>query len=699
MAELSKKQAIERVQKLRDSINYHRHLYHVLDKEEISEDALDSLKKELFDLEQKFPELITPDSPTQRIGGQPLKEFPKVAHPKPMISFNDAFDYEDMKAWESRFEKLLSGSKEHGYYCELKIDGLAIELTYKEGLFTIGSTRGNGLVGENVTQNLKTVEAIPLHLRDIEEVAGSLKKLGLERLSKNVAAALASTIVIRGEVFQNLADFKKLNKERERKGLKIYANPRNLAAGSIRQLDPRITASRHLDSFAYSLVTDLGQKTHEEEHLILKALGFKTSSHTKLVKDLKGIQEYRDYWEKNREKLPYEIDGIVVILNNNKAFERLGSVGKSPRAGIAYKFSPKETETVVENITVNVGRTGVLTPLAILRPVQIGGVTVSRATLHNLDEIKRLGVKIGDTVIVGRAGDVIPDIRKVLTELRTGKEKDFKMPAKCPICTSEITKVKNQVAYKCSNKDCPAIKREGLYHAVSRQGFDIDGLGPKIIDQLLDAALIRDMADLFNLQKTDLLNLERFAETSAQNLLDAIQQKKEVSLSRFIYALGIEHVGEETSRLVLRKIQSRIKNKKIPPLVLWEILSSITLENLQTVGDIGPVVGESIYNWFHNQQNQKLINKFDQYGLTLSNDLSGQSQKFAGKIFVFTGSMESISRDEAKEIVRNLGGEVSSSISKNVDYVVAGTDPGSKFKKAKESGVKIISEEEFKKML
>ncbi|MBI2068717.1 MAG: NAD-dependent DNA ligase LigA [Candidatus Yanofskybacteria bacterium] len=669
--EATKNEARERIEKLKTTINKHRYLYHVLDKQEISEEALDSLKKELFDLEQQFPELITPDSPTQRVGGKPLKEFKKVKHPEQMLSFNDAFDEKDMKDWEARFEKIFPGAKRDGYYCELKIDGLAIELTYKNGFLEVGSTRGDGLIGEDVTQNLKTVEAIPLKLK-----------------IPNSKFQIPKELVVRGEVFITKKDFERINKEQEKAGLKTYANPRNLAAGSIRQLDPKITSSRNMDSFAYSLVTDLGQKTHEDEHRILKDLGFKTNPHNKFAKDLEEVQKFRDYWEEHRDKLNYEIDGIVVILNDDKSFQRTGVVGKAPRGAIAYKFSPKEAETVVEDIIVQVGRTGVLTPVAKLKPVSIGGTTVSRATLHNLDEIKRLGVKIGDTVIVGRAGDVIPDVKKVLKELRTGKEKEFHMPSKCPVCKEPIQKIEGQVAYKCANKNCPAIRREAIYHFVSKRAFNIDGVGPKIIDQLMDAALIKDAADLFTLKKDDLLNLERFAEKSAENVVNAIQGKKRVPLDKFIYALGIDHVGEEMA-FVLAKRFKKLEN-----------LKNASLEELESAPDIGPVVAESTYNWFQKKYNQNLLNKFREAGVkVLEEKMSAKSEKLAGKTFVLTGTLESLGRDEAKDRIRELGGDISSSVSKEIDYVVAGTEPGSKYDKAKKLGVKAIDEKEFLKML
>ncbi len=677
----------ERINKLRKAIDHHRYLYHVLDKPEISDSALDSLKKELFDLEHQYPELITPDSPTQRVGGKPLKEFKKVKHLEPMLSFNDAFNEEDMKDWQNRSDKILRNSNPGGYYCELKIDGLAIELTYEDGLLKICSTRGDGMIGEDVTQNLKTVEAIPIKIISPEEVIKNLKEAGLDHFIKRVTEALAGQLIIRGEVFITRKEFDNINKQQKRLGLKEYANPRNLAAGSVRQLDPQITKSRNLDSFSYSLKTDLGQKKHEEEHLLLKAMGFKTNPHNKFLEDLADVQKFRDYWEKNRLKLNYEIDGIVVIVNENKNFEHLGVVGKAPRGAIAYKFSPIEAETVVEDIIVQVGRTGTLTPVAVLKPVGVGGVTVSRATLHNLDEIRRIGVKIGDTVIVGRAGDVIPDIYRVIKELRTGKEREFHMPRKCPVCGEKIEQISNQVAFKCVNKNCPAIRREAIYHFVSKRAFDIDGVGPKIIDQLMDTALIHDASDLFYLKRPDLLNLERFADKSADNAIQAIQEKKTVSLDKFIYSLGIEHVGEETAFTLAKNF------KKL------EKIRHAGLEDLQNISDIGPVVAKSIIEWFQKPYNQKLIDKFKKAGIkVLEEKTTKGSDRLAGKTFVITGSLESMSRDQAKDRIREFGGDVSSSVSKNTDYVVAGSEPGSKYDKAQKLGVKIISEKEFLKI-
>ena len=524
---MDKKEAQDRIKKLREVINHHRYLYHVLDKQEISDAALDSLKKELFDLEQEFPNLITADSPTQRIGGKALKEFKKIKHGQRMTSFNDAFSKEDMQDWQERFIKLVSEKEKNkiDYYAELKIDGLAIELIYENGIFKTGSTRGDGIIGEDITENLKTVDAIPLSLQTTNY-------------------KLPTQLIVRGEVFITKKEFERINKEQKEKGLPVYANPRNIAAGSVRQLDPKITAGRKLDSFAYELLTDLGQVTHEDKHKILKDLGFKTNKHNKYCKNLEEVFEFHKKWIKEREKLDYEIDGVVVLVNNNEIFEKLGIVGKAPRAGIAFKFPQAQSTTKVLDINVQVGRTGAMTPVAILEPVQVTGITISRATLHNEDEIKRLGLKIGDTVIVGRAGDVIPDIIKVLPELRTGKEKEFKMPEVCPACGTKLVKLEGEVLLRCPNKNCFAQKRRNFYHFVGRAAFNMDGLGPKIIDRLLDEGLVQDPSDLFDLKEGDVKNLERFAEKSAENLIKSIQEKTEITLAKFIYALGIRNIGE-----------------------------------------------------------------------------------------------------------------------------------------------------------
>jgi len=688
---MTKEEVKKRIEKLKKAINHYRYLYHVLDQQEISDAALDSLKKELFDLEQKYPEFITVDSPTQRVGGKPLEKFEKVSHPKPMLSFNDAFSEKDMEDWLERNSKLLT-SEEIGkidFYCEPKLDGLAIELIYEDGIFKIGSTRGDGLIGEDVTQNLKTIDAIPLKIRDISDILEDLEKEGLKDISKNIKEQCLKEVVARGEAIISKKDFEKVNKEQEKLKLPIFANPRNLAAGSIRQLDPKITAKRRLDSTAYALVTDLGQETHEQEHKILHTLGFKTNNkYSKYCRNLKEVFYFRNFWLENREKLPYEIDGVVVIINNNKIFEKLGVVGKAPRGAIAFKFPLKQAETIVEDISVQVGRTGAITPVAHLKPVEVGGVTITRATLHNEDEIKRLGVRVGDTVIVGRAGDVIPDVIQVLSELRTGREKEFRLPRNCPVCGSKLIKPEGEVVWRCPNSNCPARKRESLYHFTSKKAFDIEGLGPKIIDQLMDENLISQAPDIFELKEGDLIPLERFAEKKAKNIIEAIEKSKKIFLTRFIFSLGIRHAGEETAVDLANYFGSIEKLKKT------------TKEELERIPDVGPKVSESIYNWFRQKRNQKLIDGLLKVGVKIQYQKSKiKNQKLRGLTFVLTGSLETMTREETKERIRLLGGEISETVSKKTDYIIVGKEPGSKFEKAKKVGVKTINEKEFLQML
>ena len=490
-------------------------------------------------------------------------------------------------------------------------------------------------------------------------------------------------MVVRGEVFITKKEFKRINKLQKEKGLPAYANPRNIAAGSVRQLDPKITASRKLDSFAYELISNLGQKTHEEKHKILKDFGFKTNKHNKYCKSLEEVVKFREHWIKQREKLDYEIDGIVVVANNNRTFEKLGVVGKAPRAAIAFKFPQAEAVTKVLDIKVQVGRTGAITPVAVLKPAQVTGITITRATLHNEDEIKRLGVKIGDTIVVGRAGDVIPNIIKVLPELREGNEKSFKMPEKCPACNTKLIKLEGEALLKCPNPKCFARQRRNFYHFVSRPAFDIDGLGPKIINKLLDEGLVQDPSDLFELKEGDIVPLERFAEKSAENLVNSIQSKKEISLARFIYALGIRNVGQETAIELAKRFGSvkQIKEAK--------------LEEIDSILDIGPVVAKSIYEWFSDKDNLKFLEKLQKFVKIQNTNYKSQNLKLAGQTFVLTGSLKSMTRDQAKEKIRELGGDIAGSVSSKTDFVVAGSEPGSKAEKAKKLGVKIISEKEF----
>ena len=657
----------QRIDKLKKLINHHRYLYHVLDKQEISDEALDSLKKELFDLEQKYPDLITPDSPTQRVGGQPLKKFKKVKHSEKMLSFNDAFSKEDIYDWQDRISKLLTEQEKNqiDFYCELKIDGLAIELVYEKGILKTGSTRGDGQIGEDITQNLKTIEAIPLSLLPITNYQ------------------LPTRLVVRGEVFISKKEFENVNRIQQQKGLPLYANPRNIAAGSVRQLNPKITASRRLDSFTYDLVDYPETATHEIKHKILKEMGFKTNDHNKYCRALEDVFSFYDSAAKLREKLDYDIDGVVVIINNNKIFQKLGVVGKAPRGAIAFKFAQSQATTKVEDIKVQVGRTGAMTPIAVLKPVQVSGITISRATLHNEDEIKRLGLKIGDTVVVGRAGDVIPDVVKILPELRTGKEKNFIMPKICPSCKTKLEKSETESLWRCPNQKCFARQRRAFYHFISRAAFNIEGLGPKIIDRLLDEGLVQDPSDLFKLNEGDVVLLERFDKKSAKNLIDSISEKKEITLSKFIFALGIRNIGAETAVDMAEHFGS------------LEKLRQAKLEDFDAIINIGPIVAKSAHEWFQENDNVKFLDKLLEARIKIKNPPQKKRNKLAGRIFVFTGTLDSIERESAKERVRNLGGQVSESVSSETSFVVVGSKPGSKAEKAKKLGLKIINEKQF----
>jgi DNA ligase (NAD+) len=697
---MNKIEAKQRIEKLKKEINYHRYLYHVLDKQEISDEALDSLKNELFLLENQYPELITSDSPSQRIGGKPLNKFEKYTHKYPMLSFFDAFSEKEMEDWEKRYTRFLDNNLGGGfdkYYCELKIDGVAIELVYSKGILKVGATRGDGKVGENITQNLKTISAIPLKILEKKEIVRNMKKFNLIDIAENIEKnGLPEEIIVRGEVFINKSDFEKLKKEQEKKGEKAYANPRNFVAGSIRQLNPKITAKRNLDSFIYSLITDLGQKTHEQEHNILKALGFKINKNNKSAKNLKEVFQFRNYWDKKRETLSYQIDGVVVILNSERDFKKAGVVGKAPRAAMAYKFSPIETTTKLLDIKLQVGRTGAITPVAILKPVEIGGVVVSRATLHNFDEINRLNLKIKDTVIIRRAGDVIPKITGNLPNLRTGKEKEISIPKYCPYCNSPIEKKKDEVVYKCSNRKCFAVQRESIYHFVSKSAFDIVGLGPRIIDKLLDNNLIISPSDIFNLKKEDIKELEGFREKSAQNIISSIEKRKRISLPRFIFSLGIPLIGEETAIDLSNKLFFQSKK----PQDLLKKIEKIQSEDLEKIQDIGSKTAKEIMEWFKEKRNKKLINDLDKIGIKFEKlKIKKQIKKLKDKKFIFTGSLQSLSREKAKERIRELGGDVSSSISKNIDFVISGSKVGSKFEKSKKLGLKILNEEEFLKII
>ncbi len=664
----TKPEAKKRIEKLKKEINYHRYLYHVLDRQEISESALDSLKHELYVLEQDCPEFITPDSPTQRIGGDPLKKFIKVRHPESMLSIEDIFNFQELNDWEDYMKDYLSkqvGSfPKFAYFCERKIDGVDIVLTYKKGILFNAATRGNGLIGEDVTQNIKTIEAIPLHLeKDVD-------------------------IVVRGEIFLQKKIFQKLNQNREKQNLSLYANPRNIAAGSIRQLDPKVTASRSLDCYIFEIITDLGQTTHQETHEILKQLGFKTDSDTGFCSDLKQVQEYYSYWWKKRPGNQFDYDGVVVVLNNIDLQKNLSYIGKSPRWMRAYKFPGEQVTTTIEDIIIQVGRTGALTPVAKLKPIQLMGSTISRATLHNEDEIERLDARVGDTVIIEKAGDVIPAVVKVLKNLRAGKELKFKMPLKCPICNGLVKRKDGEVAYYCLNRSCFASQQRKISYFVSKKGFDIEGLGIKIVKQLMEQGLIRDGADIFTLTRGDLEPLERFAEKSADNLIKAITKSKEIELPHFIQALGIRHIGEQMA-IDLAGHFGR-----------FEKLTQAKEEELIAIPEIGPIAGQSIVNWFNDKKNQKLLEKINKYGVRIkAYSLPEIKQTLKGKNFVLTGVLKSMSREKAKEMIQALGGKVLNTVSSKTNFVVCGENPGSKYDKAKQLGIKIIREKELLPML
>ncbi|MDD4995439.1 MAG: NAD-dependent DNA ligase LigA [Patescibacteria group bacterium] len=681
---MDKNQAKIRIKKLRDEINRHRYLYHVLDKIEISDAALDSLKHELWKLEQEFPYLITPDSPTQRVGGVPLKEFTQVRHGSPMLSIEDIFEYSELEAWLERCRKILA-REDFDFYTEIKMDGLALSLIYRDGALVTGATRGDGRTGEDVTQNVKTIEAIPLRLR--EPSPAEIKNFGSDKFKKFVESGFRGDFEIRGEAFMTKTVFEKLNQEQKKNGLPEFANPRNVSAGSIRQLDSKITASRHLDFFGYDVITDLGLESHEQVHDLMKLLGIKINPESRHCRNIKEVHEYHEKIRKIRPRLNYWTDGIVVIVNFVPAFKKLGVIGKAPRAAIAYKFPAEQVTTVVREVRWQVGRTGAITPVAVMNPVHVAGTTVTHATLHNIDEIKRLGVKIGDTVILEKAGDIIPKVVKVLANLRGGKEKEIRAPEKCPVCGSPIVRRSGEVAIYCSNSKCFAKDMERIIHFVSKRAFDIDGLGIKIVEQLMNQGLVSTPADIFTLTAGDVEPLERFAEKSSANLVAAIKEKKNVSFARFIYSLGIRHIGEETA-VKLAEHFGRLEN-----------LEKSNLPELVAVPDVGEVVAQSVYDFFRDDRSKKLIADLIKNGVKVGTEAVRKNRPLSGKSFVLTGSLDSMSRDEAKDRIRALGGDVSSTVSKNTDFVVAGTEPGSKYDKAKKLGVKILSESELLKFL
>lgn len=692
-----------RVEALRKSIEKHRYDYHVLDKEEISAEALDSLKRELSELETRYPELITPNSPTQRVAGEPLKQFEKVPHKVPQWSFNDAFTENDIRDFDARVKKFLNQSIDSGtdasgvtwtpselaelkkitptYVTELKIDGLKVVLEYVDGVLKTAATRGDGKVGENVTHNIRTIDSVPLRLEEPVD------------------------IIVEGEVWMSKKNFEKLNKQQEKAGLPLYANPRNVAAGSVRQLDPKIAESRKLDVFIYDIAQydeKKSPKTQNEELQLLRHLGLKVNQYARVAKNIDEVIAFWKTWQSKAKKEDYWIDGVVVKVNEVLVQRAIGYTGKAPRFGIAFKFAAEQVTTIVEDIQLQVGRTGVITPVAHLRPVEVAGSTVSRATLHNEDEIARLDIRIGDTVILQKAGDVIPDIVKVLTEFRTGKEKKFKFPTHVEECGGDgrIERIPGQAAYRCVVRDSGTMHRRRLHHFVSKKCFDIDGMGPKQIDALLEHGLINSSDDIFTIKKGDLLVLPRFAEKSVDNLLSAIDKARTVSLPRFLFALSIDHVGEETAEDIAKHFKTLAAIRKVVMTNVYEDAVS----DFTAIDGIGDVVARSLVDWFSLPAHQALLDRLLNHVKVLT--FEGSNLKRGGKMdisffenktFVLTGTLETMSRDEAKALIKERGGDVSGSVSAKTDYVLAGAEAGSKLDKAVELGIKIIDEKEFLK--
>ncbi|MBI5135529.1 NAD-dependent DNA ligase LigA [Candidatus Uhrbacteria bacterium] len=688
---MNREQAKVRIKKLRDEIDRHRYLYHVLDRIEISDSALDSLKHELDVLEREHPECIVPTSPTQRVGGKPLDAFQKVVHRQPMLSINDVFSPDEVKEWEARIAGMDPEATALGFYTELKMDGLAVRLRYDRGALVLAATRGDGRVGEDVTNNIRTIESIPLQLAlpssRWQELSPAQRAVLPRSLAQHVDRAIESgEIEIGGEVIILKKDFDTLNRMQEKSGQPLFANPRNLAAGSIRQLDPAMAASRRLQYVGWDIVTDLGQQRHQQSHLLLQLMGFKVNQcWERWCRSVEDVIEHYQTIGQQRDRLPFWIDGVVVIVDSVARYRRLGVVGKAPRGIIAFKYAGQQGTTMLKDIIVQVGRNGTLTPVAVLDSVQVAGTTVSRATLHNADEIERLGVKIGDTVIIEKAGDIIPKVVRVLENLRSGNEKQFHFPTKCPMCGSAVER--KGVAYYCTNRNCFATQRERIAHFVSRHAVDIDGLGDKIIEQLLTEGLIKDASDLYELTVGDLEPLERFAQKKASNLVEAIAARRSVPLDRFIFALGIPQVGEQTARDLAAHFGS------------WKAIADASAEELEVVDDVGPIVSASVRDWLEQREHQNFLDRLLKHITVVNSQFPIPDSQLLGKTFVFTGELDSMSREQAQEKIRSLGGKATGSVSSETDFVVAGTDPGSKLEKAKKLGVKVLDEREFLKLI
>jgi DNA ligase (NAD+) len=667
------KDAEKKIAALREKIRHHEYLYYVVDQPEISDGEFDKLMRELKDAEAKHPELLTADSPTQRVGGKPREGFVKVRHSSPMLSLDNTYNEEELRDWERRVHE-LSGRKDVEYVCELKLDGMSLALIYEDGRLARGITRGDGTVGEDVTLNVRTVRSVPL----------SIPK---EKLKK---AGIPANFEVRGELLMPTASFKKVNEERERKGLPTFANPRNFTAGTVRQLDANVTAERRMDFFPYILL-ESGRTYFDRHSKTLDALevaGFKVNQNHKLVHNMDEAWAFIQHWEEKRESLPYEIDGIVLKVDRTAWQDELGFTGKAPRWAIAYKYAARAGITKLEDIRVQVGRTGKLTPVAMLAPVLIGGTTVRNATLHNMDEIERLGVKIGDWVQVERGGDVIPKVAKVIDDKDHPRgTRVFEMPENCPVCGTKIVRTEGEVDYRCVNANCPAKLRETILHFASRGVMNIDGMGDALVNQLTERGLVKNVADIYKLTKADLLSLERMGDKSAQNILDEIENSKKLPLERVIYGLGIRMVGERTAQFLAEHFGS------------MEALEKAGVEDLQDVNEVGPRIAESIGEFFGIAANRKLVERLREAGLTLTGKKKERGTKLAGKTFVLTGTLAHFSRDEAKKLIEDAGGKVTGSVSKKTDYVVAGADAGSKLDKAKELGVKVIDEKDLQRLL
>lgn len=665
--------AKKRVRELREQINYHNHRYYVLDSPEISDAEYDALMAELRRLEEEHPELITTESPTQRVGAAPVEAFGVVEHPMPLLSLSNVFSYDELLAWHKRISNLVPG-QDMDFVCELKLDGLAVALTYTDGRLTTGATRGDGYHGEDITQNLRTIKSIPL----------------------TVPKDAPRKFEVRGEVYLSRSGFEKLNKERAEEGQPLFANPRNAAAGSVRQLDPRVTAKRPLDIYIYSLGYAEGEgvggrempPTHWETMEYLKSLGFKISPYNAHVSDISDADKYHQRWEEERESLEFDADGVVIKVDSFELQRVLGTVGHDPRWATAYKFPAIQVTTRLLDIGINVGRTGSLNPYAILEPVSVGGVTIKRAALHNEEDIRRKDIRIGDTVVVQRAGEVIPEVVAPVVSKRTGQERLFVMPARCPVCGGEVVKPEGEVMTRCTNASCPAQLYELLTHFVSRSAMDIDGVGEKLAAALLEKGLVKNVADLYSLHTQDLMNLERMGEKSVQNVLDAIEWSKQRPLSRVIFAIGIRHVGAETAELLASHFGS------------MDRLASASEEELLAVPTIGPKIAESILAFFRQEANRHIIDELRKAGVRLEEEaVELRERPLLGQEFVITGRLETFPRSEVEARIKELGGSVGSSVTRKTTHLVVGAEPGSKLEKARALGTKVLREEELLRLL